>query len=234
MKKILGVVFLSSVLIGCSNPKSKEIPSDPDKWGELKPQIDKLSEDDQKLLAQYLMRKGVGSVFGGNGVKSGTTIGDAIQEQQKWQEEKKAQEQAEADLKAKIEAEKKAKLLELNKIITVALIKKEGYSSYGGDINNIGIEVAFENKGDKDISAVKGITHFNDVFGDKIKSVNLSYDEGIKAHSTSTYKASMNYNQFMDEDKKLLSTELGKIKFVFEPQVILFSDGSKIEITSQD
>ncbi len=35
----------------------------------------------------------------------------------------------------------------------------------------------------------------------------------------------------MDEDKRLLNTELGKIKFVFEPQVILFTDGSKIEIT---
>ncbi|WP_372404621.1 hypothetical protein ACDW34_07225 [Acinetobacter piscicola] len=233
MKKILIPLTLAMFLVGCSNPKSAEIPTDPNKWEELKPKIEKLSDEEKQLVAQYLIRKGMGSAFGGEGVKAGTTIGDAIKEQQKWQDDKKAQEKAEAELKAKVEAEKKAKIAELNRVITVALIKKEGYSSYGGDINNIGIELAFENKGNKDISGVKGITHFNDIFGDSIKSVNLSYDDGVKAHSTATYQASINYNQFMDEDKKLLNTELEKMKFVFEPQVILFTDGSKIEVEVQ-
>lgn len=176
----------------------------------------------------------MGKIVGGNGIETGTTIGDAIQEQKKWLDEKKAQEQAETELKAKIEAEKKAKLAEINKIITVALIKKEGSSSFGSSIDNIDIELAFQNKGNKDISAIKGITHFNDVFGDNIKSINLSYDDGVKANSTATYNGSIHYNQFMDEDKKLLNTDLNKLKFIFEPQIILFSDGTKLDITNKD
>lgn len=234
MKKFLCAGVISLFIIGCSNPKSTQIPSDPDKWSELKPQIEKLSEEEQQLLAQFLMRKSMGKIVGGNGIETGTTIGDAIQEQKKWLDEKKAQEQAETELKAKIEAEKKAKLAEINKIITVALIKKEGSSSFGSSIDNIDIELAFQNKGNKDISAIKGITHFNDVFGDNIKSINLSYDDGVKANSTATYNGSIHYNQFMDEDKKLLNTDLNKLKFIFEPQIILFSDGTKLDITNKD
>ncbi|WND04496.1 hypothetical protein [Acinetobacter soli] len=234
MKKLLCAGVISLFIIGCSNPKSTQIPSDPDKWSELKPQIEKLSEEEQQLLAQFLMRKSMGKIVGGNGIETGTTIGDAIQEQKKWLDEKKAQEQAETELKAKIEAEKKAKLAEINKIITVALIKKEGSSSFGSSIDNIDIELAFQNKGNKDISAIKGITHFNDVFGDNIKSINLSYDDGVKANSTATYNGSIHYNQFMDEDKKLLNTDLNKLKFIFEPQIILFSDGTKLDITNKD
>lgn len=234
MKKLLCAGVISLFIIGCSNPKSTQIPSDPDKWSELKPQIEKLSEEEQQLLAQFLMRKSMGKIVGGNGIETGTTIGDAIQEQKKWLDEKKAQEQAETELKAKIEAEKKAKLAEINKIITVALIKKEGSSSFGSSIDNIDIELAFQNKGNKDISAIKGITHFNDVFGDNIKSINLSYDDGVKANSTATYNGSIHYNQFMDEDKKLLNTDLNKLKFIFEPQIILFTDGTKLDITNKD
>lgn len=234
MKNLLCAGVISLFIIGCSNPKSTQIPSDPDKWSELKPQIEKLSEEEQQLLAQFLMRKSMGKIVGGNGIETGTTIGDAIQEQKKWLDEKKAQEQAETELKAKIEAEKKAKLAEINKIITVALIKKEGASSFGSSIDNIDIELAFQNKGNKDISAIKGITHFNDVFGDNIKSINLSYDDGVKANSTATYNGSIHYNQFMDEDKKLLNTDLNKLKFIFEPQIILFSDGTKLDITNKD
>ena len=233
MKKLLGILFLVAVLSGCSNPKSVVIPSNPDEWDTLKPKIEKLNEEEKKLLTQYLMRKAMGSAFGGNSVQAGTTIGDAIKDQEKWLADQKAQEQAEAELKAKVEAQKKQEIDKINKLITVVLTKKEGYSSYGNDITDIGIELAFENKGDKDISGVKGIAHFNDMFDDRIQAVNVSYDQGIKAKSTSIYQGSVNYNQFMDKDIKLLNIDLSKVKFVFEPHVILFSDGSKIEITDK-
>ena len=74
---------ISLFLVGCSNPKSAQIPTDPEKWEELKPQIEKLNEEDKKLLTQYLMRKGMGAAFGGDGIEAGTTVGEAIKEQQK-------------------------------------------------------------------------------------------------------------------------------------------------------
>lgn len=233
MKKILGILLLATILSGCSNPKSVVIPNNPNEWDTIKPQVEKLNEDEKKLLTQYLMRKAMGSAFGGNGIQTGTTVGEAIKDQEKWLADKKAQEQAEAELKMKIEAQKKQEIDKINKILTVALTKKEGHSSYGNDITNIGIELAFENKGDKDISGVKGIAHFNDMFDDKIQAVSLSYDDGVKAKSTAVYRGSLDYNQFMDKDIKLLNTDLNKLKFIFEPQVILFSDGSKVEISDK-
>ena len=68
------------------------------------------------------------------------------------------------------------------------------------------------------------------MFGDNIKEINLSYDDGVKANSTSTYEGSIDYNEFMADDVKLLNTSLDKIKFNFVPSVILFKDGSKIEL----
>ncbi|NUF52232.1 hypothetical protein HUN16_07685, partial [Acinetobacter seifertii] len=59
MKKFL-LTVIALTLIGCSNPKSTQIPTDPDKWEELKPAVDKLNEEDKKLLTQYLVRKGMG------------------------------------------------------------------------------------------------------------------------------------------------------------------------------
>lgn len=232
MNKILLSVGLALILSGCSNPKNKEIPTDPDKWDTLKPEVEKLNDEEKQLLTQYIMRKAMGQAFGGGGVEAGTTIGDAIDEQRNWIKEKDTQEKAEAELKAKVEAQKKAKIEQVNKILTVALTKKEGRSTYSfsEDPNEIYFEIAFENKGVKDISGVKGVAHFNDMFGDNIKSLSLSYDEGVKVDQMALYKASTNFNQFMSEDKALLSTDISKIKFTFEPQVVLFADGSKIEI----
>ncbi|MDC5235417.1 hypothetical protein NRA21_04550 [Acinetobacter baumannii] len=231
MKKFL-LTVIALTLIGCSNPKSTQIPTDPDKWEELKPAVDKLNEEDKKLLTQYLVRKGMGTAFGGAGVEPGTTIDEAIKDQQKWLEDKAATEKAQEELKAKIEAENAAVKKQMNEILTTAIISKEGYSRYDyiNKVTNIGFKLAFENHSAKDISGFKGVVIFKDMFGDNIKEINLSYDDGVKANSTSTYEGSIDYNEFMADDVKLLNTSLDKIKFNFFPSVILFKDGSKIEL----
>lgn len=50
MKNILMAGIISLFLVGCSNPKSAQIPTDPEKWEELKPQIEKLNEEDKNYL----------------------------------------------------------------------------------------------------------------------------------------------------------------------------------------
>lgn len=223
---------ISLFLVGCSNPKSAQIPTDPEKWEELKPQIEKLNEEDKKLLAQYLMRKGMGAAFGGDGVESGTTVGDAIKEQQKWLEDKDAKQKAQAELKAKIDAENAALKKQMDSVLTTAIVSKSGYARYKyiDKITDIEFQLAFENHSDKDIAGLKGIISFKDMFGDTIKNLTLSYDDGVKANSTAKYDGSMDYNEFMAEDTKLLNTDLDKIKFEFTPSVIMFKDGSKIEL----
>ena len=44
------------------------------------------------------------------------------------------------------------------------------------------------------------------------------------------YRAQTDYNQFMSDDKKLKDTELNKLKVVWEPEQLIFSDGEKISL----
>lgn len=232
MKNILLAGVISLFLVGCSNPKSAQIPTNPEKWKELAPQIEKLNEDDKKLLTQYLMRKAMGHAFGGGDIEVGTTIDDAIKEQQKWLDDKDAKEKAQAELKAKVEAENAALKKQMDSVLTVALISKSGHARYEyiDKITDINIKLAFQNHSDKDIAGFKGVVSFKDMFGDTIQNVNLSYDDGVKAKSTAKYDASINYNQFMPEDTKLLNTDPSKLQFEFIPSLIMFRDGSKIEL----
>jgi len=71
------------------------------------------------------------------------------------------------------------------------------------------------------------------MFGDTIKRLNLSHDEAVPALKTVTWDGSMDFNQFMDHDVKLRDVDESKIKLVFEPETILFDDGSKLELPSQ-
>lgn len=236
MKNILMAGVISLFLVGCSNPKSAKIPTDPEKWEELKPQIEKLNEEDKKLLTQFLMRKGMGAAFGGDGIEPGTTVGDAIKEQKKWLEDKDAKEKAQAELKAKIEAENAAVKKQMDGILTAAIVSKSGHARYEyiDKITDIEFQLAFENHSDKDIAGFKGIISFKDMFGDPIKNLTLSYDDGVKAKSIAKYEGSTDYNEFMAEDTKLLNTDLDKIKFEFKPSVIMFTDGTKIELKHTD
>ena len=88
---------------------------------------------------------------------------------------------------------------------------------------------ALQNKTDKDIVAITGTMTFNDLFDKEIKTLRLTYDDGIKANSSVNYSATTDYNQFRDEDELLKSKTLDKIKLVWRPEKIIFKDGTTLE-----
>lgn len=114
---------------------------------------------------------------------------------------------------------------ELNNKVGFTVAEKKFIEGDFSDANTFTFQ--FVNNTDKDIEGVKGLISFNDLFGDQIKRVNISYDEGIKAGETKLYRASLDYNQFMDEDIKLRQTELDKLKYEWEVQTIIYTDGSQ-------
>lgn len=85
----------------------------------------------------------------------------------------------------------------------------------------------FTNATDKDIEGVKGQITFNDLFGDQIQRVNLSYDEGIPAGAVKLYRATVDYNPFIDDDTTLRQTDLSKIKTDWDVNTIIYTDGSQ-------
>lgn len=140
----------------------------------------------------------------------------------------KEKEEEEKRLKLEEERRRKEIYLKISESITFALTKK-GYSEYNYQ-DYITYTFTFENKSNKDILGVKGSVTFYDIFDEKIKSLSLSYDNGIESGKTVNYRAQTDYNQFMSDDKKLKDTELNKLKVVWEPEQLIFSDGEKISL----
>jgi len=87
-KLVFTLVAAGLVLSACSKgPKDTVLPSDPKQWSEsgLKDSIEKLSPDDRKLLGAYMIRMGIGGALTGKTIPEGTTIGQAIEEEKKYE-----------------------------------------------------------------------------------------------------------------------------------------------------
>lgn len=112
----------------------------------------------------------------------------------------------------------------LNAKVSLEVVEKSFSTARFEEANTFTLKLA--NTTDKDIEGVKGEVTFLDIFGDEIKSVNLSYDEGIPRGESVLYKASIDFNQFMNEDAKLRQTPLEKLKVKFEVEGIVYKDGT--------
>ncbi len=216
-----------------NNPSRTVIPTDATKWNEqLAPTLAKLSNDDKRLAAAYLARAKIGELFGGReAIPSGLTLAQAIKEQRSWEQAQAAKDAEAKALETQVKAEKDAVAKQISELLTVALIGKRyvphDYGS-GNVSDSIVIDLAFQNKGNKDIAGVKGKTVFKDIFGDVIKIVNLSYDDGIPAGKSVTWVGRLDYNQFEQNDIKLGAVDMAKLQFSFEPETVIFADGTKI------
>lgn len=217
---IAGLLF---TLTSCNNPLNKKYNEDNlDK--DLKEIVESKKADttDMGYIAMYIMRaKMLGEKLEG---KTYNDILENAKELRKKAEKEEAEAKALADKVAKEEQEKREMF---GKILTVALYDK-GY--YKGDWEDyLTYEVAYENKGNKDIKAVKGSLLITDLFDQKIKAINLVEDEGIPAGKIVKRSYTTDYNQFLDEDTRLISKSIKDIKVVWTPEKIIFGDGTTLE-----
>lgn len=237
-KNIVLAVILSSALTGCwqSDPKRTVLSSDISTWkadSSLEAAVNKLNDEDKRLLSAYAVRATMGQAFGGAGIPQGSTIGSAIEAQKAWEE---AQRQAKAQqdaLAAEVQKKQLESLKEMNSALTTSLLKfayvpadisKQQYS------DSFEVQIAFKNNTQDKVIGVRGVVVFKDVFGETIKRINLSNDRDIQAGATVIYDGTMDYNQFMDEDIKLRNTDKSKLIFEWIPDIYLFDGGKKLEM----
>lgn len=97
----------------------------------------------------------------------------------------------------------------------------------------ITIKLTYTNRTAKDIRGFKGVTIFRDLFGDEIQRSELKEDAVLKAGQTITVSRTLNYNQFMDANIKLRNTTLENLKTEWQPDTIMFSDGTTLKTDSQ-
>ncbi len=140
-------------------------------------------------------------------------------------DKKEAEEKA---LAAKAKAEEDAKIAKLSKSAILTVYDKsldEGeYQKY------MSFKVVIENKGNKDIKAMKGAVVFYDLFDKQILGVNITEDSKIiKVGEVYKTEYSTDYNQFIDDNNLWVSKDLKNMKVVWKPEKIIFADDTFIE-----
>ena len=240
MKKIFRLilcVLCICALAACSNPNDIVLGADPMKTIEANAEaIKKLSEEDRKLLIYSVGMSQMAGIFASKGEPNplaGLTIGEVLSRAKKKKAETEAKNKESEELRKKVEAQTKLMQEEFQKILTVALVNKRNVmQEYGRRFVNL--DMAYENKGNKDIQGVKGVLRVTDIFGDKILNVRWSYDKGIKAGKTATEKnVGIDINQFKEDDMKLWNTDFDKLKSSFDVQTIIFVGGEKLQVTQE-
>ncbi len=237
------IIILCCILAACSNAKNTPIPQDLEKMDSIKPAMEKLTSEERELATAYIMRHTIGSVFskafGGKdtgGVPEGMTLGKAIEEQRSYIAEKRAEETKQAELKAALNAKREAVLKPMREAVTVTLVSKglkpeHGYSGIVTD-ENLVVIFGYKNNTSKDISGVKGYISVQDLFGDEISGFAISNDTTIPAGKSITWTGSrsVKYAFGDNKDRKLAELEDSKFKVLWTPKIIVFSDGTTLEV----
>ncbi len=125
----------------------------------------------------------------------------------------------------------KAAIERMHSVLTVAMAEFTYHDAdwSNGVTDGFSVAFAFQNKGARDLAGAKGAVRFADMFDDQIKLVGLSMDDGIPAGKTIMWKGQLDYNQFIDSDKRLRNTATEELKVSWVPRTYLFSDGTRMD-----
>ncbi|MCG6504727.1 hypothetical protein [Kingella pumchi] len=241
MKKLLAVTLVA-FLAACTDPKSIVLTKkeDIEKHAE---ELGKLSSEEKQLVVAYLLRAELGGAFGGEGNDKavyGVTIGEAIEKQKAFIEKQKAliEAQQKQELEQKAEEEQARKELEekrkqLNEAVSVIFVehhRKEGQFSFQKyDIFSFKIK----NNSQKNITGIKGTTVFFDKFGDELTRLEMKndfQDNGGKLAAGQDYTWQGQKDILLRDDEKLADTPTEDLKFVYEPDTVLFEDGTSLTV----
>lgn len=229
-------------LYGCGGPLDTPVPKDLTRMESLKPAIDKLPEKDRQLFASYVVRQTLSQTLGGiagkpgSGIPDGMTIGKAIEEQKKFLEQRAAEEAQQKALADKLKAEREAAMKAMRDVVTVTLVSRKVVEERGvsGMLldEHLSITFGYKNNGTKDIAGVKGRIVVKDLFGDELSAFRVSNDDSIAAGATMTWTGSrsVKYSVGSNKDRKLADLADDKFTIVWEPQVIVFKDGTRLTV----
>jgi hypothetical protein len=227
------IIACCALLVACSKPDEAIIPGEASKYEQIKPKIDKLPQEEREVLMRYLVRMRIGAAAGTLGeIPAGTTLRLAIETQRAFEAEQEAKELAAKALKEKLErenAEHRKALEEAVQVVLISLrhIPKNVDANRYSDV--MSLRLGFENKSGKDVAGVQGVAIFRDMFGNEVQRVRLAYSRGLAAGVAITWDGTVELNQFSDRDRAFAELESSSAKFQFEPDMIVFKDGTSIK-----
>jgi hypothetical protein len=227
LRALLLVVPLA--VSACSSPDEKKLTKEN---VEAISKTKALTGEEVQLLQGYVIRTGMASAFSGGNVESAfdssKSIRQAINEQRQWIHDdsvRTAREKAEAEAAARRHEQELARLRAL---VTVVPVRK-GFTDGTYD-DYVTFQMVAKNNGEKSVVGFKGYVRVTDLFDDVISRLQVKEDESLAPGPERVFRTAYSYNQFMDRDTKLRYTEFEKMKFVWEPEVILFADGTQLAV----
>ncbi len=236
------ILVLSLFLAACSGPKETPLPRELGKMDSIKGAMEKLPENERGLVSGYIVRHTIGAAFAGmvgdkstpQGIPEGMTLGKAIEDQRQYLASQAAEEAKQKALKDKLAAEHEAAVARMRDAVSVTLVSKSLHTEkgYGGmELDeSLVVKFGYKNNTDKTIAGVKGTVTIQDLFGDKISAFGIANDATIKAKDTATWTGSRSVKFAMggNKDRKLADLPEEKFKVIWEPEAIVFSDGTKL------
>lgn len=94
-------------------------------------------------------------------------------------------------------------------------------------------KLQYHNLGNKTIVGFKGGLVFYDQFGERVQGFNVESQDNLRPGKIREESLLYDYNQFMHSDQKLRETPLAKLKVIWQPQRVNFSDGSSLLAASE-
>lgn len=155
-----------------------------------------------------------------------------VQELEQWKATADARIQAlEGMLKAEGKPAASAPADAAERVLTVTITNKrfDPSNARGGKFeDNIWWDAEYTAAGlQRPARSIKGVLKFCDLFGDPRFQVRVTIDDPIKPEGKLKVEGvGIEYNQFLDQHKWLLSTELSNMTFKFEVETVLYEDGT--------
>lgn len=112
----------------------------------------------------------------------------------------------------------------------IASLVKKGFSPtdiYNGKYEDeVTITIKFENGTGEEIRAFDGVLEFTDLLENRIIGSRIEINESIAPDSALSWDGALEYNQFMNDHKRLRSEPKENLKVVFHAGKVLFADGA--------
>jgi len=219
MKKRILFISLIGMLCSCSSPLDNKFNGNATEKNiqEIKSKLD--STELMLLVGSMLRLQMTGEKI------ENMTYREILENGKEWKAQQKIIE-AEQEAFAKKEAEE-ARIKRLTESVIVTCFEKS-YTEHD-DHQHINYTFEIQNKSSKAILALKGGVLFTDLMGHELKGLYFAYNQPIEAGKKVTWNTQTVYNKTIAEDVSLINKALKDLNVVWNPEKIIFEDGTTLQ-----
>lgn len=237
MRRIL-IAALALAVAACGNIKDQ--PLTEATLAKVRDSRD-LTPRETDLLAGYMARTAFSRLMKSgdttaNFFDANVTVGEAIEAQRKFLHDDSVRVATEKRAAEEALRRREAELQRLRGMVTVTVAGKRqqprNTDAWRFNDNTI-FSLALSNAGDRPVAGVKGALVVRDMFDDEIIRLGYKYEEqpiapGARVVDDAFYEV----NEFIDDHVRLYQTPLERLKITWEPESIVFADGTRVELSA--